>query len=61
MTVEDFMKMRLVPKSIVGGCVGHHPDRCIYRKVQMFDRDRIIRAHHLTVICSEDRCTKGID
>ncbi len=46
-------KLRPVPKSIVGGCVGHYPDRRIYREIeQHLDEDpmtvmgtRLIRAH----------------
>ena len=53
--LRDMLKP--VPESMVGECVGHHPDRRIFREVDVYDDDpskpsgkRLVKAHSRTSI-----------
>ena len=59
----DSLRKRLkpIPKSLVGSCVGHHPNRKIWREVEVYDEDpfkpvgtRFIVAHPVTGIDEGD-------
>jgi len=63
----DSLRVRLkpVPRSLVGDCVGHHPERKIFREVEVYDEDpytpigtRFVVAHPATGIVEGDLILK---